>query len=317
MLNKILPKKIMELLESNFNENEINEIRIRVNMPIVVFCGNKTYVMCDCGNLSSGGREVIGTYEMVEEVVFRASEYSIYANNEQIKNGYIVLDDGTRVGLCGDVVGENGVVTIRDFSSVCIRVPHNIKDCSLPIFDIIYDGVVVNSTLIVSPPGAGKTTMLKDLIYQFSIRKLKYNIFIADERGEISGGIKNMYVNNCDYLCYLNKKNAIMYGLRSMSPDIVVTDELGTESDFEAVEYASCCGVSVFATIHAKDVNDIKNKKKIMSMIDKKLIERIVVLSNRNGVGTIESVYNNNLISIYGGAMWNCFFVLLLFLCLD
>ena len=300
MLKDVLPANIMRILERNFKERMINEVRIRIDKPIIIVCDKEMHYLQEdeCVNAA---KLVCGTADMIEEIVFRACEYSVYANNEQIKNGYIMLDDGMRIGICGVVVGDAGITTIKDFSSICIRVPHVVEGCSLPIFHLIYDGKV-NNTIILSMPGAGKTTMIRDIIFQFTQQELPYNIFVADERGEI-GGIKKLAGDRSDFICFLNKKLSIMYGLRSMAPEIIITDELGADDDYDAIEYAANCGVSVIATVHANDIEDVKNKPKLMSLLDKNIIKRLVFLSKRNGVGTIECVYNNNLIPIYGGVM--------------
>lgn len=306
MLKDILPIEIYNALYLKNNDSEINEIRIRVEKPIVVFCNTRSYYLSENGLCSNLNQAIFADKSLIEDIVFRASEYSIYSVNEQMKQGFINYKNGIRIGLCGDVVIDDKVKTIKNFNSLCIRLPHMVRNCSLPIFNQILNNGNINNTLIISPPGAGKTTMLRDLIYQFSYHNYPYNIFIADEKGEISSfninkGLGNFY----DSICYLNKKDSIILGIRNMNPDIIFTDEIGYEKDFEALEYALNCGVKVVATMHANDIEDLKNKPGFERLLALKYFKRIIVLTKENGIGTIEGVYKENLIKIYGGISWN------------
>ncbi len=303
MLKDILPNHIYKALISKCNEQEVNEIRLRQDKPITVICNTKSYFLSENGFCSGPNQAIVANKEMINDIVFKACDYSIYSVNEQLKQGYLMVDGGIRLGVCGEVVQDGGIKTIKNFTSLCIRVPHLIKNVSLPIFHHILNNGNLNNTLIISPPGAGKTTMLRDIVFQFSYHNYPYNIFIADERGEVTCGNKSNYLNSnfYDALCFLSKKEAIMMGIRSMSPDVVIVDELGTKDDFLALEYAMTCGVKIIATLHASSINDLKNKEIFSNIADKKMFRRVIVLSKENGVGTIEGVYKEDLTKIYGG----------------
>lgn len=305
MLKDILPNCIYQALISKSCEQEINEIRFRQDKPITVLCNTKNYFLSENGLCNSPNQAIKSTNELINDIVFKACDYSIYSVNEQLKQGFLMVDGGIRLGLCGEIVFDKEVKTIKNFTSLCVRVPHIIKNASMPIFHQILSDGVVNNTLIISPPGAGKTTMLRDIIYQFSYHNYPYDIFIADERGEITCGNKSNYLcsNFYDALCFLNKKEAIMMGVRSMSPDIVVVDELGSNDDFYALEYAMTCGVKIIATLHASSILDLKNKEIFKNIADKKMFQRIVVLSKENGVGTIQGIYKDDFTKIYGGVV--------------
>ena len=107
-----------------------------------------------------------------------------------------MVEGGIRIGICGEVVKDADVKTIKNFTSLCIRVPHTIKNISLPIFNQILNGGDVNNTLIIAPPTCGKTTLIRDIIYQFSSHNYAFNVFIADERGEITGGKIDVFVDH-------------------------------------------------------------------------------------------------------------------------
>lgn len=305
MLSDFLPSGIYNALIIKNSEHEINEIHIRANKPITYVCNTKTYFLSETGACSSPSQAIYGSYELIQDIIFKASDYSIYSVNEQLKQGYIIVSGGIRIGVCGDVVIDGKVKTLKNFTSICIRVPHLIKNVALPIFNQILNDGNLNNTLIISPPGAGKTTMIRDIVYQFSFHNYPYNVFISDERGEITGGVdSNINLGYfCDSISFLNKKDSLVLGIRSMSPQIVICDELGGTDDYEALEYAINSGICVVATIHAKGVDDLKNKPEFKRFLENKYFKRYVVLSKANGAGTIEGVYNDNFSRIYGAGV--------------
>ena len=307
MLENILTSHIYSALTTKNVEQEINEIRFRKDKPIVIVCNTKTYFLGENGICASANQAIFASSELLNDIVFKACNYSIYSVNEQLKQGFLMVDGGIRLGICGEVVIDDGEIkTIKNFTSLCIRIPHIVKNASLPVFNQIISDDEVNNTLIISPPGAGKTTMLRDIIYQLSSHNYPYNVFIADERGEITCGNNSNRIGSYFYdsICFLNKKDAILMGIRSMSPDIIVTDELGSKEDFLALEYANTCGVKIIATMHASSIEDLKDKAEFKTLLEQKCFKRIIVLSKENGVGTIQGVYKENLSKIYGGVGW-------------
>lgn len=292
MLGKILPDKIWLIIKDKVNLKAVNEIRFRADKPILISMGGKSYFLSEKGISSSLSEALYSSKIVIEDIIFRASECSIYSVNEQIKRGYIITENGLRIGIGGNVVEENGQVkTMANFNSINIRIPHIVKNCSLSAFpNIVHDGIIEN-TLIISPPGCGKTTFLRDFVMQLSERNLLYNVLLLDERGELD---TNLSANFFDKIAFSSKKMGFENGIRALSPDLIVTDEVGQEEDVDAILYASTCGVKILASTHADSMETFLKKDLFQKLIKEKVFKRYVLLSKRNGPGTYEGIYNEN-----------------------
>ena len=292
MLSKILPEKIFKILDEKVNLKAVNELRFRADKPIVVCVSGKNYFLTENGVSSNLTNALFASKIAIEDIIFRASECSIYSVNEQIKRGFIVTDGGIRIGIGGNVVEENGQIkTMTNFSSCNMRFPHNVKNCSLCAYPYIVHDEKIENTLIISPPNAGKTTFLKDFVSQLSERKLSYNVLLLDERGELDNNVDS---NFFDKIAFSTKKVGFENGIRSLSPDLIVTDEIGQEEDIDAIIYAITSGISVLATTHADSMETFLKKPLFQKVIKEKIFKRYVLLSKRNGPGTFEGVYNEN-----------------------
>ena len=292
MLSKILPEKIFKILDEKVNLKAVNELRFRADKPIVVCVSGKNYFLTENGVSSNLNNALYASKIAIEDIIFRASECSIYSVNEQIKRGFIVTDSGIRIGIGGNMVEENGQIkTMTNFSSCNMRFPHNVKNCSLCAYPYIVHDEKIENTLIISPPNAGKTTFLKDFVSQLSERKLSYNVLLLDERGELDNNVDS---NFFDKIAFSTKKVGFENGIRSLSPDLIVTDEIGQEEDIDAIIYAITSGISVLATTHADSMETFLKKPLFQKVIKEKIFKRYVLLSKRNGPGTFEGVYNEN-----------------------
>lgn len=243
-----LKETIIKMIEG-ISYDEIEEIRLRAHKPVVIKCRDKHIV-----------GEHIATYEEVNDTIGLAVEHSVYAHSDEIKNGYITIEGGHRIGVCGQVVCENGVLrTVKYISSVNIRVAHQIKGCSDKIINYIYNSKIIRNTLIISSPGFGKTTLLRDIVRQLSDKGI--DIGVVDERGEIAAGyfgIAQNDVGRCtDVLSFCPKSIGMTMLIRSMAPKIVVADEIGSSKDIKALVNAGVSGCKVFATMHGNVVNEI------------------------------------------------------------
>ena len=278
--------------------SKVNEIRLRLNSPIILNISSKNYYLAANGLTKDISLAIKCKPSTIDYVLSVASNQSLYSVNDQIINGFISVKGGIRIGIAGEVVSVNGLIkTIKNITSLNIRIPHQIKNCSLSAYLYLTNNNIPLNSLILSPAGAGKTTFIRDFAYQLSLKNKNLNILIVDERCEITGiyeGVTNLNAGNVDIICNSRKKFAFENGIRSLKPDVIITDEINLTSDLTAIENAVTSGVKVIATIHAENLQDLKLKTAFGDILSKNLFERFVVLGKSNGVGTIEGVYKQN-----------------------
>ncbi|MGH4050448.1 MAG: stage III sporulation protein AA [Clostridium sp.] len=290
-LFEILPKNIREKLEQVNNLQKLEEIRIKVNKPLFIHIGSKEEIW-----------DYIATPEDIKYIMQRISNYSIYAFEEEIRQGYITIKGGHRVGLCGIcVIENNNIKTIKDISSINIRACKEIIGCADKVMPYITHDNSMHNTIIISPPKCGKTTLLRDISRQISDGDKNKNfngknVSIIDERSEIAGsfkGIPQMEVGvRTDVLDNCPKSQGIMMAIRSMSPDVIVCDEIGTQRDMESILMALNSGISLVTTIHGFGIEDLYKRLVFKDIVENFVFSRAIVLSNKKGIGTIESIYD-------------------------
>lgn len=286
IIYKILPKILADKISATLKEVLIYELRLRTGRNIIAWTSNGTI-----------NTNIECTSAYIEEIVLRSANYSIYSINEQLKNGYITALNGIRIGVCGEaIIDNNEIRTINNISSLNIRFAHEVFGCADLLLDTCFNKKL-NNTLILSPPGAGKTTIIRDLGRSLST-KYNYNVLIVDERGEISG--KNgqtmgFDVGNCDVFLNAPKSFGLSSAVRCMRPDIIICDELKGKMDLEALNEALSCGVTIVATIHASSIEDLMQKTDLSKILENKIFERYVFLKDKPKVGTINKILDINL----------------------
>ncbi|MEG1705010.1 MAG: stage III sporulation protein AA [Clostridia bacterium] len=290
----VLPIGIKKILSNISSSNSfLTEIRLRVNRKVIIYIAGKEIIL-----------DYITTLKDLLDILVNVSSNSIYAIQNDINQGFVTIKGGHRIGICGEVVIDNGkILNIKNISSMNIRIAREIIGASDKILRSIVTGKYFQNTLIISPPGAGKTTILRDIIRQLSngivnLHVDGLNVGLVDERGEIAAthnGINALDVGlRTDVLSNISKSLGILMLVRSMGVQVIATDEIGTKEDIEAIKYASLSGVNLIFTMHGKDEKDVFKKEGIKELISENLFENIIILSNRNGPGTIEKVYKIN-----------------------
>lgn len=285
--NEILryfPNNIYQIFINIFKENskiinEIQEIRMRANRPIVLKLREKDIIM----------QYNITQAEMLQ-ILERLCENSIYAYKNQICEGFITVKGGHRVGLTGSCVIENGkIINVKYISSLNFRIAREVFNCSTRVLREILDieNNTIYNTIIASPPGKGKTTILRDVIRRLSngIEEINFRgkvCGVVDERGEIAAMYKGIPQNDVgvrtDIIENVDKNQGIHILIRTMAPEIIACDEIGSSDDVDAIHYALYSGVKGIFTMHSRNVEDLKNNKKIYELIDNKEIQKVVFL---------------------------------------
>lgn len=287
----ILPVRIRRAVEEEVDRYEkLQEIKLRTGQPLFIRYEGKE-------RIPGRGHPLIVTAEEVKEAVDYTSNYSLYAYEQEMKQGYITVEGGHRVGMAGQAIMEGGQVkNLKYISSVNIRVSHEILGCADKVFPHITYNRQLAHTLIISPPGCGKTTLLRDLIRQISDgnRLIKgMTVGVVDERSEIAGCYKGVAQNHLgirtDVLDGCPKAEGMIMLIRSMAPQVIAVDEIGAEEDVHAIEYAMHCGCKMLATVHGASLEELKKKPVFNKMIEERRFERYIVLQNQ---GEIQEVYD-------------------------
>ncbi|MBS3887163.1 MAG: stage III sporulation protein AA [Firmicutes bacterium] len=302
----ILPARLQNIFATLSGQaaEELEEIRLRSGKAIMI-CTHRgeSFVGLDgvTGNFSEA---VIVTAAELQAVLLTVAEYSLYARDEELRRGYLALPGGHRAGFAGRVVlEENRVKLLRDISGISLRIAREVKGAGEALLPQLFctRQQRVYHTLLVSAPQAGKTTMLRDLARLFSDGdqvkgRFGLKVGIVDERSELAGcylGVPQLDVGmRSDVLDGCPKAEGMMMLVRSMSPQLLVTDELGRPEDARAVEEAVNSGASILATVHGHCLGDLMKRPSLAYLLRQTLFERIVFLSRRKGPGTIEEIYN-------------------------
>ncbi|MDD4729959.1 MAG: stage III sporulation protein AA, partial [Dysgonamonadaceae bacterium] len=284
----------------------LEEIRLRLMRPLMLVIENKDYMIAHDGSITKEhNRAYIVTKDDISKTFQFVSQCSVYSIEEELRYGYITIPGGHRVGFSGHVLLENeNIKTMKHISGFNIRVAREIVGAADKVLPYVMDqnGRIFN-VLIISPPKAGKTTLLRDIIRQLSSGVISlgiqgFNIGLVDERSEIACCYEGIPQNDVgirtDVLDGCPKAKGMMLLLRSMSPDIIATDEIGRNEDVAAIEEAINTGVTIITTIHGQNLDDIKRRPAIRKLINRGFFNRYVVLGFSSGVGSIESILEGN-----------------------
>lgn len=290
------PNSIKNVLYKEIAEEiYLEEIRFRTGKPIVLKINSKDKII----NYIVSSEELLKILQLV-------CENSIYSYQHQISEGFVTIKGGHRVGISGSCVIENGkVININYINSLNFRIARQVVGASNEIIKYILniEKNNVKNTLIVSPPGAGKTTILKDISMQISsgINKLNFeaiNTGIVDERGEIAALYKGIPQNNIgmkvDVLDNVSKGIGMKMLVRSMSPQVIIADEIGGQEDVEAINYVMCSGCKGIFSAHGEKIEDLYLNIFLKQLLIGHVFEIIIFLDS-NEKGKIKMVYTLNM----------------------
>lgn len=263
---------------------EAEEFRLRRGFPMTVL-------------LPEGERETDGPpvgEDELRQVVENATQCSAHTALDRVRQGFVTLRGGHRIGLCGSVTKKEGrIVTLRELSSLSVRVARSVPGLAKPLLPELTEDGRFLSTLILAPPGAGKTTLLRDLVRVLSDGEgcPPHRVSVADERGEIAAlwrGEPQLYVGrHTDVLDGCSKSEGLSILIRGMDPQVAAADELGGSEDVRAAEEAAGCGVAVLATAHGAGLEDLRRRPACRELLELGAFRRLVVLERRGAVRSV------------------------------
>lgn len=274
-----------------WKNGKLEEIRLRGNKPLSLKFGQEQEIT----DYIVSQQEILQAFEKI-------CESSIYSYRKQICDGYITIRGGNRVGIVGSAVVDNGqVININYISSLNFRIATQRIGCSNKVIEDIIDNENDNiyNTLIVSPPGCGKTTLLRDIIRNISngVKVIGFSgktVGVVDERGEIAAMYKGIPQNDIgirtDVIDNMPRPEAMRILVRSMAPDVIACDEIGSVEDIKAINYAMCSGVKGIFTVHGKDLEEINRNTELSKLLKNNVFERIIIL-NPKKKGETECIY--------------------------
>ncbi|MBM7569695.1 stage III sporulation protein AA [Aquibacillus albus] len=282
-----LKKKIIQSLSNRWTS--IQEIRVRIGRPIELIYDNQ--------------EEWISTFIPSEGdgqfILNQLSEFSLYRLEDELREGYITIEGGHRVGLAGKVNTTNGSVkAIKHISSFNIRIAKEKVGVSSQYIPYLYNNGYL-STLIIGPPKTGKTTILRDLTRLISsgwgsVKPLK--VGVVDERSEIGGCVKGVPQHQLgirtDILDACPKAEGLMMMIRSMSPDVLVVDEIGSVEDVNALMEGLHAGVKIICSVHAESLSELKKRPSLMPLLEYNAFHRFITLEKHNKPGRVNGIFN-------------------------
>ena len=256
------------------------EIRLRAGKPIYAVWNDTEHKL----------GEYIVTQNNLQEILSRAARYSVHSYSEYIAQGFLPLDGGHRLGICGTAVINNGKISgIRTISSLNLRIAQEYIGCADSLMPhIFFKNGRPKNVLILSPPAHGKTTLLRDLIRQVSNKGIR--ISIADERGELAAlnnGVAQFDIGIHTDVIEAPKAEAVLLLLKTMSPKIIALDEITSPNDLKAIDYAGNCGVGIFASAHAINIEDLKNRPLYSEMMKLNIFDIIISLEKHENTRKI------------------------------
>ena len=277
------------------DRDKLQEVRLRIGKPLLVLYDGNEYGVTSDGRLTSNERNAYHVSDReIRETMEYISNYSLYAFEDELRQGFITIQGGHRVGVVGKTILEKGSVKVlRYVSSINMRLSHQVTGCGEKYLPYIMDGDSVRNTLIVSPPGCGKTTLLRDLIRIISDGGK--TVGVVDERSELGACYLGIPQNDLglrtDILDCCPKAEGMVMLLRSMAPQVIAIDEIGLKEDVTALHYVQNCGCKLLATVHGEDMEDVRMRPIIGELVRCKMFERYLVMG-KEFIGQVVHIFD-------------------------
>ncbi|WP_047979944.1 stage III sporulation protein AA [Ornithinibacillus contaminans] len=295
---RLFPTEIQTELNRTIHNRwgTLQEIRIRLNQPVeLIFDQGVEWIAL-----------IKPTKKHISFIMNQLSEFSLYRMEDELREGYITIDGGHRVGIAGKVNTISGAVkAIQYITFLNIRIAKEKIGVATPVVPFLYDGRFLH-TLIVGSPQSGKTTLIRDVIRIISSgwnHVPAKKVGVVDERSEIAACLKGVPQHDLgkrtDVLDACPKAEGMMMMIRSMSPDILVVDEIGSDKDAQALTNAINAGVTVICTIHGQSLEEIKRRPAIKSLLEKQVFQRIILLQGQSSPGKMKEIFDENETTIY------------------
>ena len=306
----ILAVRFRKLLDfSSIDFSKLQEIRLRVGAPFLIVYGGKEFFLDSAGRFTSEADKafVVGQREIRETLEY-ISNYSMYAFDEELRQGYLTVQGGHRVGVAGKMIWEGRQAkSMKNISFLNIRLAHEVQGCADDILPYLVREQGIYHTLLISPPRCGKTTLLRDLIRQLSdgdSSRGGMTVGVVDERSELGACYLGVPQNDVgcrtDILDGCPKVEGMMMLVRSMAPQVIAVDEVGSGEDVRAMEYVMNCGICLLATAHGISIDDIKNKPVFGRLVKEKIFGRYVLLQP-GAVGKLQAIFDERGSILFSG----------------
>lgn len=291
---RYLPGEIRAPLEraAPYYEKDVQEIILRAGRAVVIECGSMRYYLKRDGTVTTTLQAHDLTKSSISDILdtFKSiCDFSVYARLRELVNGYITIRNGVRVGVSGTAVeGAHENLSLKDITTLSFRVPSEMIGCSGSILNKVDP---LYGILLCGAPCSGKTTLIRDMARVLSERR---KVSIIDERNEISAtvdGVCGYDIGYSDVFVGMEKGVGIIRALRSLSPDIIVCDELGDREDVLALSDALRCGTAVIATAHARNLEDLRRRKLTADLLSTGAFRYAIFLSDRSYAGQVHQIY--------------------------
>lgn len=316
-LELLFPKHLRTSMKCLKEIEDLEEIRVRIGQPLFLCTAKTELVLAKADwRIKNVSKDTIldrkKVYYITEADILEMqnyiSNYSLYAWQEELRNGFLTVEGGHRIGLCGSTKNINGrIAGISYLSGLNVRVAHEKMGCAEQVMKYIrYGEADIYNTLIVSAPGIGKTTLLRDCVRLLSYGEGQYwgkRVGVVDERSEIAACYHGIPQNDMgprtDVLDGCNKPEGMMMLLRTMSPEVIGVDELGTKEDFEAVEQVAYCGCRLIGTVHAGNKKELQEKSRFYGWGKRGIFERFIIIEKGEEGKRNLHIYDNQWVELF------------------